>query len=392
MIPIEKRLWSGLPLFLLVTAAFFFSPPTLARPGEDAPQPGPFAGSPDGNNANQRVAHVSVMGLTQLFPDPDSMQGVATAINNRGQIVGYCSTLASEHAFLWQDGRVLDLGTLDGDTESIPTAINEAGDVVGYSYADTIATRRAFLWRDGVMLDLGLPTSNANDINDLGQIVGSYVDPGSNEGHAFLWENGRVRDLGAFPEGRRSTAYGINNMGQIVGSAEDGDGSHAAFWQSGVWTNLETIPAVRRCLATGINDGGQVVGSCRGARPWEYQGFVWQSGVMKSLGSGWASKINARGLIVGQMIVQGSYEFGIFQDLDPAAWSPQQRIDLGFLEGGNESAAYGINDLGQVVGFTRCLGRSLSDKVPPRRIECDPGFGTRPTVWTVTLVRSGHQD
>ena len=72
----------------------------------------------------------------------------ATAINNRGQVVGSFSVTASEgapHAFLWEDGQMTALGTLPGGRFSGATAINSRGQVVGAGDSAS-GEEHAFLW------------------------------------------------------------------------------------------------------------------------------------------------------------------------------------------------------------------------------------------------------
>ncbi len=83
----------------------------------------------------------------------------AMAINNAGQVVGFSYTVgdAEQHAFVWDSvGGMTDLGTLGG-TVSVALAINDAGQVVGYSYTPGNAERHAFVWDSvGGMSDLAL--------------------------------------------------------------------------------------------------------------------------------------------------------------------------------------------------------------------------------------------
>ena len=84
-----------------------------------------------------------------------------------------------------------DLGTLGG-TRSVAVAINDRGQVVGWSETPAGVTH-AVLWEAGSMTDLGAPTggwSQASGINARGQIVGGLGD------HAAIWEAGKVTDLG----------------------------------------------------------------------------------------------------------------------------------------------------------------------------------------------------
>jgi probable HAF family extracellular repeat protein len=123
------------------------------------------------------------------------MQSHAFGVNNAGQIVGdsYIDAPngpAQDHAFVYQSGKMQDLGTLAGQTDSVALAINNSGTVVGYS------GWHAFLYANGAMMDLnslavvpgGWTITEAKGINDSGQIVG-YATLDSSYGattHAFL--------------------------------------------------------------------------------------------------------------------------------------------------------------------------------------------------------------
>ena len=105
----------------------------------------------------------------------------ARGINNAGQVVGYSSAATGTRAFMWQNGVMTNLGDLPGGIDSsYARGINNAGQVVGDS------DNRAFLWQDGVMTDLntvsgiagtGWNLAVATAINDAGQIVGYGNNP-----------------------------------------------------------------------------------------------------------------------------------------------------------------------------------------------------------------------
>jgi probable HAF family extracellular repeat protein len=93
----------------------------------------------------------------------------------------------TQHAFLWADGVMTNLGTLGGSTHAVD--INEAGQVVGGSYTAGAFSHYAFVWEDGVMTNLGTlggSTSSATDINEAGQVVGYSDTVGIHTQHAFL--------------------------------------------------------------------------------------------------------------------------------------------------------------------------------------------------------------
>lgn len=134
--------------------------------------------------------------------------GTALAINDADEVVGGadlpspCDQQIDEitHAFLWKPGmkKMKDLGTVGGDTCSGANAINSRGQVVGNSGNCDFSTQHAFLWENGQIIDLNtliprrspLYLTQAFAINDRGEIAGIGKPHGCSFddicGHAFV--------------------------------------------------------------------------------------------------------------------------------------------------------------------------------------------------------------
>lgn len=238
------------------------------------------------NNRGQVIgSSYNVAGFHHAFVGPDGARELgalpgfpfsrALAINDAGQIVGWAQANRKIHrgvlparAFVWENGRMTDLGTLGGDF-SAAFGVNNRGQIVGKASVDARQTH-AFLWESGAMLDLdtlGGRDSLAHAVNDGGQIVGASDTP-TGARHACLWTNGAPTDLGALTDTADSEAKAVNAHGEIVGSSGLDDGTtHAVLWRDGKPVDLNTLlpPGSGWTLedARGINDGGQIVGAGR---------------------------------------------------------------------------------------------------------------------------------
>ena len=131
-----------------------------------------------------------------------------------------------------------------------------------------------------------------------------------------------VEDLGALPGDTSSVAWGINEQGDVVGWSQGSTGTHAfVFTDGGGMAALPGLPGRPRTVARDISDTGDIVGSA-----------------------------NAGGVDLGHAVL----------------WTGATVQDLGTLGTGAYSEAWGVNNLGQVAGWSYTSGVCISANVSRR--------------------------
>jgi len=243
----------------------------------------------------------------RALPTLGGNNGFATGSNNQRQVVGWTETTMHDptcvppqvlqfRAVIWGPGRaqIEALPSLPGDSVASATAINDRGQVVGISgicdrAVGRFSARHAVLWENGTVSDIGnlggVAWNTPMAINEWGDVAGfsnvSASDGGGFNAHAFLWtRRDGIRDLGTLPGDAISQALGINNWRQVVGiSCTAGFASCRGFlWQDGVMTDLNSLAAPGysdHIFAAGdINDLGRITGQAFNPTTGEFSAFL----------------------------------------------------------------------------------------------------------------------
>jgi probable HAF family extracellular repeat protein len=295
---------------------------------------------------------------------------------------------------------VTDLGVLGKGNNATSNDMNSIGWVAGQSNLVPNGPQHSFLWYGaGPLVDIGTlggPNSGAGGPNLYGEAAVeselAVKDPDNEDFCAFgtylecrgaIWRYGKLTALPRLPGGRNSNAFGVNNLGQVIGWSENGvrDSTCAKGTPSQVFRYeavrwgpngqiqvLRPLPGDTVSFAMGINDFGQAVGSSgtcatQGLPPGHVNGLhavLWEAdGTPKDLGrfgdqdhtmSNNASSINDLGDVVGTSEANDGTVHSFL-------WTKAKgRQDLGTLTPAAFLTVAGccrtVNNLDEVVGFS----------------------------------------
>jgi probable HAF family extracellular repeat protein len=232
----------------------------------------------------------------------EGSNGVALEINDFGMVVGTAEDGEADSTcpgasispqtiefkpviwmkpFPWSHVRLQELPTVDGDPDGIAFAINDRGQVVGASgdcgpfngiEQNNLTPLHAVLWRNGNAIDLGNLGGDgrfagiyATGLNDDGQVVGTSDTTGDASFHGFLWQQGHITDLGTLTGDSYSSAIAVGNNGLVLGvSISANFNPRAVLWRNGTATDLNTLVPQDSTLylesACSINEKGEIIG------------------------------------------------------------------------------------------------------------------------------------
>jgi uncharacterized membrane protein len=298
-------------------------------------------------NTHYTVQDLGIVG--ENFNQP----GQPFEISNNGWVSGGAGVGATEHAVLWHQGALTDIGDPGLGGNSIAFGVNEFGFAVGE------------------VEDTATDLSTTEDFCGF-EFMGYASSP--TPCVPFVWIGGKMVPLKTLG-GVNGVATWINGYGLISGYAENrildstcaGTGSAQIYqFKPVVWLGgwIQPLPTAGKQfndpdgVALAVNDLGQVVGStgtCTSFNPnflfnlQPVHAVLWENGMAHDHGSlpnesnYVAENINNRGEVVGGPAIAGQ----------AFLWTAENGMQgLGTVEGDNYSIGIGINDKDEIIGIS----------------------------------------
>jgi probable HAF family extracellular repeat protein len=194
---------------------------------------------------------------------------VAYGVDSAGDVVGYGRQNNLAYGFLYNGSFTTYTDPLGTNGTAI-FGVSENGQYLGGDYYPA-GTADGFVYHGGTytsVIPAGAFQTVLRGVNNSGQATGYFI--GGGRVHSFLYDSGTITQLDVpFTTNTDGTqAYGINDLGQIVGvyfvSTNPGEVAHGFMYSNGVFTTIDDpnagTGAGRGTYVTGINDSGEITG------------------------------------------------------------------------------------------------------------------------------------
>jgi uncharacterized membrane protein len=268
---------------------------------------------------------------------------------------------------------------LDGMTATRAFGINENGKICAVSFSEQ-EKEVAMTWElPGIRVMLPKPDNaqktSAWGINDFGQVSG-YFKTGDGKKYIARWPDAVTVEKNLSGTGEESRAYDISNDGTVVGVMalnEDNENSgyfHGIVFNGRQIRDLGTLNTRGNAhqkgysIAHGINNRGEVVGIAADGRQ-RFRPFIYdrhrglrplQIDSGFTNGQWYASVINDHRLVGGSVNIEEGKSFPYYWD-DVSGLPVRISMPVQFPYG----EIYGINNLGQMVGVMWSMGKNPTE-------------------------------
>jgi probable HAF family extracellular repeat protein len=352
----------------------------------------------------------SLYTITKIGPLPDHVSSLGHAINNAGDVAGWSNTVQAYH---WSNGILTGLPPLEGGDMSRGEGIGESGVVLG-SASSATSLEHAAVWlpagSDWIPIDLGVGPgdifSMAHAINSSWVVCG-YSDDAFNS-KAAVWDpptqdsdSIQINLLPMLSGHVGSIAFDLNNDEVVVGLSYDFGLSRAVSWirPGGIWlvTDLGALHPYSAAGANAVNSSGTIVGWAVSPNSGDEHAVQWQGGNIEDLGrvedhSTYANGINNNGDVVGEYWDVGLGGGFVQPAGHTTLYDLQNLIPTGSLW--TIRSAQDINDSGQITGIGDLDGFRHSFLLTPITMTLTgpiPGIAGEINTWTVTGATPGRR-
>lgn len=322
----------------------------------------------------------------------------AYAINANGQVVGESYEADTPHSmpFIWQNGVMSPLPLPEGFSEGVATSINDAGQVAGYCknadshYQACLWTHEAGGWEMTALVtpsftlpgyeeipeqELTFMNSEAVKINNAGQILVvawgiDYVGSTGDITVGAIWQNGVwsfLTDSDGLPNFVSGGLFKMNENGQVLFTKRNE--TYDNLW---VWDGETAIELVETFVGANLNNSGQIVGSHFDFSLGQSVNFTYDTAT-KILKRYWVSDggyslvgINDNGQVLVEYLPQREYEDGQLKSITTelgitsfADWSPATAsvTSLGSVDDYIDHHSLNFNSNGEVSGHCYTIGK-----------------------------------